>query len=119
MRDACEITRPGGRTFDPNTGQYTDDPPTVVYTGVCRFKPEFSGFESAAGEQEIQLRRYTVAIPWETPSEVLVGDTVRATTSDDPWLTTDRTLQVVSIGYGTDRAARRLIAEDIAGAQDA
>lgn len=110
MRDECTITRVTGQTFDPDTGTYTDTTETV-YTGPCRLKPEFGGFETEAGSREVGIHRHTVMLPWDTTTAVRKNDIVTLTASDDLWIV-DKPLAVTSIRHGSDRAKRSVIVED-------
>lgn len=111
MLDGCEITRGGERTWDPETGAYTDLPPAVVYTGQCRVKPASVGDDADAGEQLVALRRYTVELPYDAPAPVEVGDVFTTTATSDPWLP-GVPLTVVAVELGTSRTARWITVED-------
>jgi len=112
MLDGCEITRGGGRTWDPETGTYTDLPPTVVHAGLCRVKPGRTGDAAVdAGEQQVVLRRYTVELPHDMAEPVEVGDVFTVTATTDPWLT-GVPLTVVAVEFGTSRTARWITVED-------
>lgn len=111
MRDRCKIERPGDPVFDPVTGQYTSTA-TPIYTGPCRLKEAFTSEEAQAGEQQIRTRRYTVSLPWDkATTPVKVEDVVTLTASDDAWVT-GVALYVISVEYGSDRSARRLVLEE-------
>lgn len=114
MVDRCRITRDDGGpgTFDEDTGLYTTAAPTLVYAGCCRV----SG-ATAGGSRDVDvatlpetLGRYTVDLP-HNAAEVLKGDTVTVTRSNDEHLI-DQTLTVASVTYGTDRTSRKLTVED-------
>jgi hypothetical protein len=80
MVDACTVTRPGPRTYDPVTQQYTDTT-TTVYTGPCRIKI-WRGQDEEAAEQEINVQRYYLDLPLsDTAPDVRRRDTVTITAS--------------------------------------
>lgn len=112
MRDTCTIERKAGeRTFDPNTGQYTQAW-AQVYAGVCRVKNTGGGSDSdLAGAQSVTLHRYEVRLPVDASPEVLREDRLTVTASDDAWLV-GRPMEVVDVGYAGTNTARRLTVED-------
>lgn len=110
MTDACTIARAGSRTFDDDTGEYTDTP-TVIYTGKCRIKP--SGVEARrvqASDTAVTIWPYIVSVPMAAVG-IHAGDELTVTSSVDPALT-DKTLVVRSIVAGTHVTARRIGCED-------
>jgi hypothetical protein len=111
MKAFCRITRGGGRTFDETTGRHVDTPPVAVYSGRCRVKAPRTGVLEAVGVGgEVQLRRYTVALPHDAPGPVQVGDNWQLLAGDS-WLV-GRTLHVLSVDYGEQVTERRLTVED-------
>lgn len=112
MLDTCTVTRPSGPpVFDPVTGGYTIPDPTPVYDGPCRLKPWGAGQDAQAGEQQVVLRRYHVALPADTPDVVAVGDVFTLTSSADGWAV-GHSLVVVAVEFATARTARWLTVED-------
>jgi hypothetical protein len=80
MLDACTVTRPGTRTYDPATQQYSETDATV-YTGPCRIKI-WRGIDVEAAEQEINVQRYYLDLPLSaTAPDVRRRDTVTITAS--------------------------------------
>lgn len=61
MTDACTVIRPGTRTYNPATQQYTETDQTV-YTGPCRIRI-WRGIDVEAAEQEVNVQRYFVDLP--------------------------------------------------------
>jgi len=80
MLDACTVTRPGTRTYNPVTQQYSETD-TTVYTGPCRIKI-WRGLDLEAAEQEINVQRYYLDLPLsDTAPDVRRRDTVTITAS--------------------------------------
>ena len=80
MLDACIVTRPGVRTYNPATQQYAEAD-TTVYTGPCRIKI-WRGIDVEAAEQEINVQRYYLDLPLsDTAPDVRRRDTVTITAS--------------------------------------
>ena len=80
MLDACTVTRPGTRTYDPVTQQYTT-PSQTVYSGPCRIKI-WRGQDEQAAEAEINVQRYYLDLPLgDTAPDVRRRDTVTITAS--------------------------------------
>jgi len=80
MLDACTVTRPGTRTYNPVTQQYSETD-TTVYTGPCRIKI-WRGIDVEAAEQEINVQRYYLDLPLSaTAPDVRRRDTVTITAS--------------------------------------
>lgn len=112
MLDTCTVTRAGGEPmWDPDTGSYTPPMGGSVYTGPCRIKPREVAQDVQAGEQEVGVRRYDVALPHDTATVVQVGDVLTVTASSDGWLV-GRVLAVTGVEIATARTARWLTVED-------
>jgi len=80
MLDACTVTRPGTRTYNPVTQQYSETD-TTVYSGPCRIKI-WRGQDEEAAEQEINVQRYYLDLPLsDTAPDVRRRDTVTITAS--------------------------------------
>lgn len=124
MKSQCTITRPGGtevfnpetgeyelhhRTFDPETGGYSEVEPLVIYSGKCHFKA-WSGMGQRAGgvaERELTSTLYDVALPWSDPDYgISPSDTLYL--SDAP----DYGYPVVSVDHSQDRTARHITVTD-------
>lgn len=113
LRDRADVRRKTGETFDAGTGSYTATHTTVASSAACRIKPlsPLAGSEVQAGEREVVLRKYELTLAHETASEIDIDDEVIPISSDDTWVV-GRPLAVITVEYGSDRAARRLIVED-------
>lgn len=117
MKDRIRIHRPRLSTFDQSTGTDTPGPDLVLYDGRARVKPvaQATGTEVQAGEQELRLRDYEVAVPWSStvpPNQVIrPGDQVLLLAAEDPRLT-DATLWVTGRQFSSTATAWRIYAED-------
>lgn len=111
MLDQCEIARPVAPVWDPETGTYQQLDPAVIYTGPCRVKPAGVGQETQAGEEQLAVRRYEVALPADASGPVGVGDVLTVTDSTDAWLP-QRPLVVDHPEVSTARTARWLTVVD-------
>jgi hypothetical protein len=110
MVDACTITRLGDRVWNNVSGDYTQ-PPTTVYSGVCRIKSSGGGSDTQFGEHEATLHKYQVILPWDTSAEVQRGDRITITVSDDAWVI-GRVMEVTDVAYSGTSTARRITVED-------
>ena len=80
MLDACTVTRPGTRTYNPVTQQYSETD-TTVYTGPCRIKI-WRGQDEQAADTEVNVQRYYLDLPLsDTAPDVRRRDTVTITAS--------------------------------------
>lgn len=72
FRDDATVTRGGGGgTLDPNTGIWTPNTGTTVYSGPCLFRSAASaGIDVQLGGTEIRLRQTQVKFPANTPVQV-------------------------------------------------
>ncbi len=115
MLDAIAVSRPSGPpVFDDNTGEYTPAPAgPPVYTGRADVKPRATSGsgEVDAGERQVVLRDYDVAIPWTAAPIVEVDDQVTVTASPDPTFV-GRVLTVTAVEHGARRTAHHFSAED-------
>ncbi|HEY5834983.1 DUF6093 family protein [Streptomyces sp.] len=115
--DQVRIHRPGEPVFDQETGEDTPGPDLVLYEGPARVKPlaQSTGTEVQAGEQEVRLRDYEVAVPWSTtvpPGEVIrPGDRVLVLAASDPRMA-GTTLYVTGRQFSSTATAWRIYAED-------
>ncbi len=115
MLDTGTITRAGAEpVWDPDTGAYQPPARTQIYSGRCRVKPQERPIDVQAGEQEVAVRRYDVALPHGAPAAITFGDVLRMDTSSDTALI-GRDLVVVAVETATARTARWLIVEDRRG----
>lgn len=117
MMDTVRLSVPGATTFDRDTGQDVAGPPSVLYEGKARVKPSAlsTAEEKQAGEREVLLSRYEVAVPWT--STVLGGGRVPPGAVVDVVDSPDARLQglrlwVTSVQYGATATAWRIQTED-------
>lgn len=116
MEEQIRLYRQGEDVFDRTTGQTVAGPQTVLYNGRARVKPAGqAGEETVAGEREIGLREYEVALPWGTTlppgTRVVPGDRVAVDASPDPRMP-GLILYVTGAQYSSSATAWRLIAEE-------
>jgi hypothetical protein len=119
MVDSVRVYRPGEPVFDRATGSTVPGQETAIYgPAKGRVKPSaLSTAEQAqAGEREIALARYEVALPWgvvlpDGVDRMLPGDLVEVTASPDTRLAS-LVLWVASVQFSATATAWRLIAED-------
>jgi Family of unknown function (DUF6093) len=115
--DRIRIHRPGPGIFDRATGAEVPGADLVLYDGVARVKPAAlaAGTEAQAGEHELRLRDYEVAVPWATtvpPGQVVrPGDEVLVLAASDPRLA-GVTLYVTGRQFSSTASAWRIYAED-------
>ena len=113
MTATCTITRESGDgTTDPDTGTWTPDAPTTIYTGPCRVTPATADERLlVVGERAITSRRYAVAVRYDT-AEVKIGDVITITTAVDAGLV-GMGLRVLDVMYASEQWERVLSAEEI------
>jgi hypothetical protein len=115
--DLVRIHRPGPPVFDQESGGETPGPDLVLYEGPARVKSVSlaTGTETQAGQEEIRLRDYEVAVPWtaSVPAGEVIkpGDQVEVTAAADPRLT-GAVLYVTGRQFGSLASAWRIYAED-------
>ncbi|MFC4034543.1 DUF6093 family protein [Streptomyces polygonati] len=115
--DQVRIHRPGPAVFDQATGGETPGADLVLYEGMARVKPAglIKGTEVQAGEREIRLRDYEVAVPWAAtvpPGEVIrPGDELLVLAGADPRMT-GLVLHVTGRQFSSLATAWRIYAED-------
>lgn len=110
MLDTCTVTRAGAKTFDESTRQYTQGPPTTVYTGRCRVKP-WRGDDEEAAEAEISVYRYQVRFPLTpTAPEIKREDSVTITASTHPAMA-GKVLTITDPEVSTTATALTAVAE--------
>jgi hypothetical protein len=119
MEDRVRIHRPGPTTFNQATGADTPGADLVLYEGPARVKAIglARGREAVAGEREIALRSYEVAVPWSTtvpPGQVIQpGDQVLILSSTDPRVAAPGVnLWVNGDQFSATATAWRIYAED-------
>jgi hypothetical protein len=115
--DQVRIHRPGPPVFDQSTGADTPGVDLVLYEGPGRAKSvsRAVGTATEAGERELQLRIYEVALPWSAsvPADQVIkpGDQVLFLAASDPRLS-GTTLYVTGQQFGSLATAWRIYAED-------
>ncbi len=108
MLDTATVHRPSGEpTFVPATGAYTMPAATLIHTGPCRVRTSTT-IEATElfGEQQVSISRLAVLFPFDIP-EVMLGDTVTITDSDDVHMI-GREFRVVLVPFSTFTTARSL-----------
>ncbi|MFG3228114.1 DUF6093 family protein [Kitasatospora sp. NPDC048194] len=117
MVDTVRLVRPGTDVYDPVTGATTQPDARVLYgPGPGRVKPNVvQDHGKEAGERQVVLRRYQVALPWSAMplavDRVVAGDQVIVAASPDPRLA-GMTLWVTSVEESSTATAWRLETED-------
>lgn len=115
--DQVRIHRPGPPVFDQTTGEETPGTDLVLYEGPARAKAVSlaTGTETEAGQEEIRLRQYEIAVPWATtvPAGEVIrpGDQVLFLAAADPRLA-GAVLYVTGRQFGSLATAWRIYAED-------
>ena len=105
------ITRPSGPpVFDPDTGLYTDPPPTTIYTGPCDVHAVGRDEVVEYGEAPHSLRQYDIKLNG-MDAIVWVGDDATFTTDRDPALN-GRTMQVVDVKKRARPTNRWIVCEE-------
>ncbi|MFG2671363.1 DUF6093 family protein [Streptomyces sp. NPDC048445] len=118
MGEQVRLYRQGEDVFDRDTGQTAPGPQTDLYgPGPARVKAlaQATGTEEQAGERELSLRDYEVALPWSAPlppdTRVLPGDRIKVLSSADARMV-GLILYVKAAQYGGTATAWRISAED-------
>jgi hypothetical protein len=114
--DTVRIHRPGPPIFDQDSGEDIPGPDLVLYEGTARIRSmAVTDTEVQAGQQELRLRDYEVALPWtaSVPAGQVIqpGDQVEVTAAADPRLART-TLYVTGRQFGSLTSAWRIYAED-------
>ena len=117
MLDAVRVYTQGPDGFDRASGATTPGAQTTLYTGKARVKPvaQSSGEDTQAGDREVVLREYEVALPWSTTlpggARLSAGARVEVTASADPRMT-GLVLWVTGTRFSAQSTAWRISAED-------
>lgn len=116
MVDQVRLWRPGEPVFDRESGQDGEGPPVVLYEGPARVKPAArAGEDVQAGEQEVALAEYEVAVPWSTTlsdgARLARGDRVTVLASPDARMP-GLELWVMAVQYSATATAWRITTED-------
>jgi hypothetical protein len=111
MVDACTITRLGGQTTDPFSGEVVDST-TEIYEGPCRFQQRGGqAQQETVGEAYLLLQRAEIQLPVSVAG-VRVDDVVVCTASRDEDLV-GRRFTVHDLAYKTDATSRRLQIQEV------
>lgn len=110
MRDTCTVERhTGNGVWNPLTGLYTDDAPTVIYSGPCRVRNMQPNPQAAdAGEAEWASDLIYVHLPVAGSEGVKDGDVVRITAAANDAALVDLEVAVTGLHVQTNATARRL-----------
>ncbi|MDH6709750.1 hypothetical protein P3T27_006499 [Kitasatospora sp. MAA19] len=116
MLDTVRLVRPGKDVYDPATGATGQPDARVLYQGPARVKPNVvQERDVQAGQREVVLRRYQVALPWSAMplavDRVVAGDQLIVDASPDLRLA-GMTLWVTSVGESSTATAWHLGVED-------
>jgi hypothetical protein len=110
MVDTCTVERlTGNGVWNPSTGLYTDDAPTVIYSGPCRVRNMLPNPQQAdAGEAAWSSDLVYVHLPVAGSEGVSDGDVVRITSAANDAALVDLELAVTGLHVQTNATARRL-----------
>ena len=117
MLDSVRVYTQGPDGFDRSSGATTPGAQTTLYAGRARVKPvaQSSGEDTQAGDREVVLREYEVALPWSTTlpggARLSAGARVEVTASADPRMT-GLVLWVTGVRFSAQSTAWRVSVED-------
>lgn len=115
MVDTCTIRRTTGPAgpLDPDTGEKTAAPTTVVYTGRCKVQT-YEPFENKpeAGQHTWTVQRYTVHIP-ATAAQIAVDDRIEIIAAEVAANLVGRTYRVSGLLHKTFATAQRLLVDEV------
>ncbi|WP_426243693.1 DUF6093 family protein [Nocardioides sp. LHG3406-4] len=118
MTDTCRITRAGEgeRVLNPETAQYEDPPPVVVYEGRCHIpKRAGSTSQSAGGDASWRVGEVPFELPIDGSEAVRVGMTVTyLTAAYDPELP-GHVFGITEVAFQSQATKRRLVMKTITG----
>lgn len=83
FEDTCAVKRAGSETFNSTTGVY-ETTYSTTYSGPCLIRPSAND-DAQAGEQQAEIRFYTVFVPYTT-TNVVPDDLVDVTSAHDDYL---------------------------------
>jgi Family of unknown function (DUF6093) len=111
--DTCTVTRADTTpTFDENTGQYTLDPATAVFTGACFVPPRSTEQPVIYGETERVVLPYRILID-HTATGIREGDILTLTACTyDPELV-GRPLRIRTVAKDSVNITQTVEAEDV------
>nr|WP_275409798.1 DUF6093 family protein [Streptomyces bauhiniae] len=117
MRDTVRLYSQAPDVFDRVTGHSTPGVKTTLYQGRARVSAvaQASGEDTQAGDREVRLLEYQVAVPWGTTlplgARVLPGMRVDVVASSDARMV-GVTLWVTGAQFGDQATAWRISTED-------
>ncbi|MEV6696228.1 DUF6093 family protein [Streptomyces sp. NPDC051453] len=117
MRDTVRLYTQGEDVFDRESGQTAPGPQSTLYQGPARIKgvAQSSGEDTQAGERELVLREYEVAVPWATTlpqgARLLPGARIEVLSSLDPRMA-GLVLWVTGAKFADQATAWRISVED-------
>jgi hypothetical protein len=116
MTSTCTIrARSAGQVTDPDTGEVTDIPGAIVYTGRCRVRPASgpggNSTERDAGAAELLTYDYLVSVPFSV-STVVERQRVTIDSSPDPALVGIE-VEILHVDRGEHITARRLVCREV------
>lgn len=118
MADTCRITKPGvgDPVLDPETLEYVDPAPVVVYEGKCRIPKRSASVTTAnAGEAAWQIGEYPLDLPFADGSEnVASGQMVNYLTAEDPALV-GQVFGIIEPDRQSQATARRFRMKQVVG----
>ena len=107
--DTCTIQRQTSTAISAVTGIETPSY-SSQYSGNCLVRPG-TGTETDAGQEQKELRMFTVYIPYDETG-ILPGDVVTVTSTNDGMLN-GATLTVRNVTFDTYDHVRELVCEDV------
>lgn len=117
MRDQVRLYKQAPDVFDRTTGTTVAGLQTDLYIGKARVRgiAQASGEDQQAGEREVVLREYEVAVPWATTlpmqERLIAGARVEVTSSPDPRMA-GLILWVTGAKFADQATAWRISVED-------
>jgi hypothetical protein len=117
MRDTVHVYSQAPDAFDRSTGGTVPGAKTTLYSGKARVKAiaQSTGEDTEAGEREVVLREYEVALPWATAlppgMRLLPGTRVEVTASLDARMA-GLILWAIGASFSDQSTAWRIRAED-------
>jgi len=117
MRDTVRLYTQADDSFDRVTGTSSAGAQATLYTGKARVKAiaQSTGEDTEAGEREVVLREYEVALPWATSlppgTRLLPGARIEVTASPDARMV-GLTLWAIGASFSDQSTAWRIRAED-------
>lgn len=109
MTSECSVTRADGAGTTDDDGTWHTGTRMVIYSGPCRVtRIAAEDDHPVTGEERLSVRRYSVQITADA-AEILTGDSVEITSSNDPVMT-GRKLRIEGIVIGSEVWSRNMVA---------